>query len=1013
VFGDLLPLQSAWTLWRIPSRAAAFGVVIAAIACALPIATALPDQYVFDTFGSEFGLPQTNVTAVCQTRDGYLWVGTEGGLGRFDGVRFVAFKRSNTPAFVPNQSIRRLFEDAAGALWIGTESGVVRYREGKFEPAGLAGMIITGMAQDRTGRMWFGTEGHGVCTIDRGEVHSFAGDPAMLGANVRTVFVDSTNRVWIGFAHAAGALCFENGRFRYQAVGGAESRETFAIAEWPRGTLWFGTGRGLYRLADGGTVRVDRKNDLSNPQITDLQPAREGGLWVVAGSVMRLTDPESFGYAPVAQLPVSAPRSVIEDREGNLWVCAQFDGLVRARRTFYQLLNGTDGLPGNVVKAVSVDRAGNRWLAIQSHGVVRVAPDGAVTVLDREQGMPSQDPLSVCAADDGTVWAAFSTGLAAWRGTRTEVYPQYRSVRILFEDRAGGLWFGNDEALWLRRDGAIARVALGRAPSVVNAIGEGPDGAVYVAASSGGLFRVKSGTATCLGDGNGTLSGSVRALYVDGDGRIWIGSKGRGLGVWVDGRWFNPDALADAVTDHVSAIAEDTHGQLWLGTPSGIVWGPKQELLAAARGERPVPRLRLAGTEDGFRVTAASSHSQPTVARNGRTLVFATRRGVLAIDPDDVPRNQVPPPVNIERIVVDGRAVPLAGRLELAPDVRQLAIEYTALSFVSSARAAFRYKLEGYDRDWVEAGTRRLASYANLPAGEYVFHVIACNSDGQWNLIGASVRIRQIPHFYHTGWFAALVAVLVVASGLGAVRWSRRRLERELERMEQKQMLERERRRIARHLHDDLGASLTEIGLFAEAARRRALQPDATDDLLQLSSRVRGVVGSLDAIVWATNPANDSLDHVATYICEYFQSLFSRSTIRCRVDVGGDMPAYPLTPEQRTDLFLTAKEAMNNILKHSGAASAWLRMKMEAGRFELTLEDDGCGFDRATAAAGRNGVGNMRSRMEEIGGSFAIEPRPGGGARVAIALSFAGKSPRAARADATAPDAGRDRPTQS
>jgi signal transduction histidine kinase/ligand-binding sensor domain-containing protein len=951
-------------------------------------------QFIFDLFGTEIGLPQTNVTAARQTRDGYLWVGTEAGLGRFDGVRFVAFKRSNTPAFV-NHSVRRLYEAADGALWIGTESGVVRYRGGVFEHVGLAGMIVTAIAQDGRGCMWFGTDGHGLHTWKDGRFHSYEDDSAMLGRTVRSVFVDSSDRVWIGFARVPGAVIFENGRFQFRDIGGVLSREVNAIAEWPRGTLWFGCGRGLYRLENGQLDRADSESNLPNPQVTDLQPALGDGLWIVAGTVLRVTRAKPFAYTPMARLPTTAPRTVTEDREGNVWICAQFDGLLRARWMFYRTISTEDGLPGNVIKGVSEDTNGSRWLAIQGQGLTRVAPDGAVSVLGREAGLPSHDPLSVYAATDGTVWSSYSVGLSALRDGRAETFPDYRSVRVMHEDRRGNMWFGSDDALLMRSpDGRFERIAVadGR-PTMVNGITEGSDGSIYVATAPGGLSRIQDGRITTYPETNEFLNTGVRALYVDRQERVWIGIKGRGLGVWADGRWYNPNTLADAVTDHVSAIVEDRHGQLWLGTASGIMWAAKDELLAAARGERAPPRLRLAGMDDGFRVTPASSHSQPTVwpGRNN-ALLFATRRGLLEINPDYVPPNGIAPPVHIERVLVDGRAVQGTERVELAPGVRQLVIEYTALSFVEPRRVSFRYRLEGYDADWVEVGARRFASYANLPAGNYVFHVVACNSDGQWNETGDGVAIRQVPYFYETWWFAAIAAGVVLAIGFGLFRWSRRRLELELERMQQKHALERERHRIAKNLHDDLGANLTEIGLFAEAARRRTAVPEAIDDMVELSQRVRGLVGSLDAIVWAANPANDSLDRVATYICEYFQSLFVRSSIRCRVDVAGDMPAYPLTPEERTNLFLTAKEAMNNVLKHSGATQAWLRMKMDDERFRLVIEDNGRGFDPAAPEnTRRNGLQNMRSRIEELCGTFTIETSPGVRTCVVISISFAGK----------------------
>jgi signal transduction histidine kinase/ligand-binding sensor domain-containing protein len=957
-------------------------------------------QYSFDTFGPEVGLPQTNVTAVCQSRDGYLWVGTEAGLGRFDGVRFVAFTRSNTPALLANQSVRRLFEAADGSLWIGTESGVLRECDGAFENVGLGGIIVTAIAQDRSGHLWFGTENCGLYRYADGRFAPVTAELVPSTASIRALFVDSRDRLWVGVAHSPGVVVREGETFTRHDVGGRESRETFAIAEWPVGTLWFGCTRGLFRMRDGIVSRCDDGSELVNPQVTDLQPARGGGLWLVTGRVVRITSAEPFACVTLPRLPIATARTAIEDREGNVWVTAQFDGLVRARRTFYRMISVEDGLPGAVTKSVAQDTAGNLWVAIQNHGIARITPAGEVVVSAREQGLPSRDPLCLFVASDGTMWSGYSAGLVSVRDGRIDTHAEFRSVRVVFEDRSGTMWFGNDDALLMKRPGGtIQPVDLTRSPTMIHAITQAPDGAIYVATSPGGLFRLKEGQTKSYPQIDGVVAIGVRALYVDTDNRIWVGVKGRGLGV-VDGDvWLNPDALANAVTDHVSAIVEDQHGQLWLGTPSGIMWGSKAQLLAAARGYES-PRLRLAGMEDGARAMPASSHSQPIVWRsNTGTLLFATRRGVLEIDPDHVPSNPVTPTVHIEQVVIDGQSFNAHGPIELPPQVRQVAIEYTALSFVASARVGFRYRLEGYDRDWIEAGPQRTATYANLPAGRYVFHVIACNSDGEWNRVGDSLVIHQIPHFYQTWWFAALVGLAIVLAIVAAVRWSRRRLERELERMEQKQMLERERRRIARHLHDDLGANLTEIGLFAAAARDRVSEPNS--DLDELTDRVRGLAGSLDAIVWTTNPANDSLDHVATYICEYFQGLFARSVIRCRVDIDGDMPAYPLTPDQRTNLFLSAKEAMNNVLKHSGATEVWLRMRMEGERFQLCIEDNGHGFDPAALEhRRRNGLQNMRSRMEELAGTFSIETTPGRRTVVVISLSFAGKIPLSAAAEA-------------
>jgi signal transduction histidine kinase len=356
--------------------------------------------------------------------------------------------------------------------------------------------------------------------------------------------------------------------------------------------------------------------------------------------------------------------------------------------------------------------------------------------------------------------------------------------------------------------------------------------------------------------------------------------------------------------------------------------------------------------------------------------------------------NTVPPPVRIERVLLDGRPVDPADGIRISPGTRGIVVEYTALSFAHPNRVLFKYMLEGYDHDWVEAGTRRAAYYGQLPRGKYVFKVIACNGDGVWNEQGAKVAFVQQPHFYETGWFYGLIPFWVTGAAWGFARWSNHQLKSKLNRLEEKQAVEREkereRLRIARNLHDGLGANLTEIGLFAETVRRRAVSSELTKDMAFLSERVRGMTESLDAVVWMANPANDSLDRLSAYICETFEAVLRVSSIRGRQEVTGTIPSYPVTPEERSNLFLTAKEAINNLVKHSGATEAWLRIKMDGDKFCLSLEDNGIGFDPSSPdKSKRNGLANMRARVAELDGILVLNSTPGKGTSLSLSVSFA------------------------
>jgi ligand-binding sensor domain-containing protein/signal transduction histidine kinase len=949
------------------------------------------DEYAFDSFGMELGLPQTNVTVALQTRDGYLWVGTEGGLARFDGVRFVTFRKSNTPAFA-DHSVNCLYEDRAGNLWIGMEKGLIRYRQGVFERMGFETTAVTAVAEDRAGRIWIGTTGGGLNSWRDGQFTRYDQDPAMPSRSVRCLFVDSADRLWIGFKGGSGVVCYEKEKFRYYDGEGSIDRDTFAICELPQGTLWFANNHGVYRLKDKLLTRFTKDSGLVSIQVSDVQPARDGGLWVIDGALQRITDLDHFTGETIANIPSRNIRNVFEDNEGSLWLSAMAHGLIRMRHTQYRSTTAFGDFPENVIKSVTQDKDGNTWLAVQDGGIVRIAVDGAIKRYTSDDGFISLYPLAIFGASDGTVWTAFSSGLCARKNEVIQTYRDIRTVHVIYEDRQGNLWFGADDCLLLQdKSGRFRPVELnGRPVKSVQAFAEDGSGRIYLGTDEGGMYKYEDGKLAPLAAKNDRVIGAVRALLVDREGRLWVGMKDGGLGVLVDGQWLSSEALADAVADHVSAIAEDGDGRLWLGTPAGIMWASKDELLAVARGELRAPKMHNASIGDDFQFNPVSSGTQPTVWKTRHNeILFATRRGLLAIDPTHVLINQTIPPVHIEDVTVDGQRMNTANGIEVPAGARELVINYTALSFLQPRRVLFQYKLAGYEDDWVQAQTRRTAYYHNLPPGRYVFKVKACNSDGVWNELGDSIAIVQRPHFYQTWWFFGLGLAGVVGLGAGLNRWSHRQLAFRLERLEQRQAMEKERRRIAKSLHDDLGASLTEIGFFAETARRKSTLPETNDALAFLSERVRGLAGSLDAVVWAANPANDYLDQLVVYLAEMFQDFLRMSPIRCRLGVTGDFPNYPLSPEARSNLFLTAREATNNIVKHSGATEAWLYMKMEGDTFRLSIEDNGHGFDPAAPRnAERNGLANMRSRIEELKGKFWLESSPGKGARISICIQF-------------------------
>lgn len=953
-------------------------------------------QYSFDSHGLEIGLPGTVITSATQTRDGYLWVGTPSGLGRFDGVRFTGFSAPETPG-LPSDLIYCLREDRHGVLWIGTDQGLVRVENGRFVPAGLDKKSVRVLTEDDAGNLWAGTWGDGVYVLRHGRPEPFRPEGLPADLRVRTLFVDTQGRVWIAADRSRGLLRIDRpGVVRPFDGGEGLLGEVLTISEFPRGTLWFGTKRdGLFRLQDERLARQGAAEGIGSTPIYEIRPARGKGLWLAAGTLLYAPSAEQPVFAPIPGLPNRNVQAVCEDREGGVWLCAGSEGLTRMRELPYRLLSTRQGLPTDNVKNVSEDPQGGLWLGTQGPGVVQVGQDGAVTLHRGNPGPPDGETAVVYAARDGSVWAGAGSHLWIRRAGEWRQHPDLRSVRGLHEDRQGTMWVGTEtDGLFRQAGGKLTEVktTTGGRILLATSFAEAADGSMIVGTWRTGLWRVAADEVTARAWAPGLPAAEVRAVQVDSEGRIWTGLSNRGLAVWENGRWLAPPALIKALGSSVSAIAEGEAGRVWLGTLAGLMWAQKDELLAWMRAPVSAPPIHALPVGDEAGLIPVWSGAQPVVWRAADgDLLFATRRGVLAVDPRQAILNAVPPPVHVERIFVDRHPADAGAPVQLPPGTRSLGIEYAAPSFVQAERVHFRYKLEGYDADWIDADTRRAAFYGSLPPGQYTFRVRAANSDGIWNETGAGVAVVQLPYFYQTAWFAWLLAAGAVAAAWSLYRWSNRRLRRKVERLERERAMDNERRRIAQDLHDDLGASLTEIGLFADATRRTA-PPAEQAGLEYLAQRARALVGSLDAIVWSVNPANDSLDHLVRYVGELFQELFRSSAISVRLDLPDAVPQLPLSAEERSDIFLTTKEAMHNLLKHSGATEAWLRIRMEGGELRITLRDNGRGFDPATAAAaGGNGLANMRTRITRAGGRLEWRTRPGAGTEIVIVVSFRGR----------------------
>jgi signal transduction histidine kinase len=432
--------------------------------------------------------------------------------------------------------------------------------------------------------------------------------------------------------------------------------------------------------------------------------------------------------------------------------------------------------------------------------------------------------------------------------------------------------------------------------------------------------------------------------------------------------------------DTLSQVLEDNFGLLWFGASRGLFKLRRPEVIDFIEGRSARITPIVFGKSDGLAGFSAAANYQPSAwkARNGQ-LWFATRKGLVSTVPERQQPDERGPHVYLDSVVADGRPLE-RDSTSLPSSIKKLEFRYTAPIYISADKAHFRHRLEGFESDWVEAGELRVATYPRLTPGHYVFRVMAGNRDLVWSPTGASFAFDVLPAWWETraAWISALV---LGAVGLAAMvrHWSQRRLRQRLAELESRRRLELERARIARDLHDSLGASLTQAGMLAEELSEDCLGIDEMRETSgELANRVRLIARDLDAAVWAVSPKNDTLASLCAYLCQFFIEFFRDTPTRCRVHTSDDIPAVDLTPEVRHHLFLTAREAANNILKHAAAHEVQLTMRTRDSAFEMCIEDDGRGFDVASAATlERHGLRNMRARLAEIGGAIDIESEPG------------------------------------
>jgi signal transduction histidine kinase/streptogramin lyase len=995
--------------WVTPSASRIQGLLLGAFVVLQPAAAygldpaRLITQYGLDTWLTRDGLPQNSVKAIVQTRDGYLWLGTGGGLARFDGVRFTIFNRANTPG-LRDSRITALAEGADGSLWIGTGAGgLIRLKDGVFDAY-------------------------------RSEDDSSYEERSRW--QIRSISLGRDGTLWIGTS-GGGFRRFKDGRFGRLLM---DRHVVRGILEDRAGQLWVATSNGVFELSWIEPDRFQiRRHLLPDRIVNAFYQDRAGHIWIAArGGLTRVSGDRVTTFSAMAGFPSDAALSICEDRDGNLWIGTMGGGLVRLRGEHFDLLTVRDGLSNGFISALYEDREGSLWIG-SNDGLNRLR-DTAFTTITAREGLTADAVNSVVAGRDGTVWIGTEGG--GLNRLHRSAVTSYTVASGLPSNYIGALFEASDGSLWISGDSVVTHLRPGkirvytRADGVpegfVSAIAEDRHGRVIICGegplrelkhdrfvvyasqpsrteycysisrdrrgdlwfgTTGGLVHATDSGYRLYTTRDGLPDEGVHSVHYDASGAVWVATVS-GLACVKDGA-VTSFSKAGPLGEVVFEILADDAGNLWLHGRQGILKASTRDLEAYMAGKRRDVPITVYGLADGLKSTEYSvAYIQRAACRtpDGK-LWFATTRGVASIDPTVNRLNPLPPPIVIEAFVADERPIEARGPVRVAPGTGTFEIHYTGLSLLVPSRVRFAYQLEGLDPRWIDAGTRRVASYSRVPPGRYRFRVRAANNNGVWHETGAALDIDVSPYFYQTHWFRASVAGLLVLVAAGLHRVRVRRVEAQFS------VVMKERNRIAREIHDTLAQSLAAIGLHLTAiqhdrsAARRERQVENARRLVEAS------LAEARRSVWDLHPQYLDRGDLIAGLARMAADLGENANVR--VDLRTSGIVRRMSAEVERNLFRIAQEAVANAIRHAAPRQVGIELRFDRDRAHVRVVDDGRGFDPASPSEGF-GLTSMRERAAQIGATLQLESRPLAGTSVTVTIPVADGGPVMARPAAIA-----------
>ena len=939
------------------------------------------------------GLPQNEIRGITQTPDGYLWIATFNGLVQFDGVHLTIFNKK-TPGLSSNQ-FGSILRGRGGDLWLdSTDNGLVRYHNGVFRSyrrqRGIPTDVINGLLGNEKGDVWVLTDGR-IFRWDEASDYFTDIAPESPKLSYRNLIWDSPG-FWV--RQGKKLHCFIKGRFVDYALSDKMLKEVIWNAALDQsGTIWIETTGGKQiRITADNVSHIAEPNTVQNVTIH----GNHNNSWTLrVGSRLVRT----FEFVSSNQLVSIALWNFYEDKQGNLWIGTQDKGLYRLQKQSIRTYSKEQGLIDRDAYAIYQDHSGAIWIGAWHSGLSRFV-DGKFSNYTRADGLQGDLVTALSEDREGRLWVGAHGGISIFdhgRFHREEglILPDDAVVQAICQDKAGTLWFGTRLGLARYQHGMTQFFTTkdGLASDDVHVIVEGSNGDLWLG-GYGGLTRIHEGKMTRWSEKDGLPSNNIWSIYEDSEHALWLGTYDGGLARFQNGEFTSFSVKDGLFDDGVFRILEDSRGYFWISCNRGIYRVSKRDLNALASHELSTVTSVAYGKIDGMLTVQCNGGIWPSgvKTRDGK-LWFPTQNGVAILDPESVPHDQIAPSVMIESSVIDNVPAPLDTELSIPPGKDNVAISYTALSFVNAAQTRYKYRLEGLDSSWVDAGERRIAYYSHLPPGKYVFHVIAGNSEGIWNYTGKTLAITVLAPFYETWWFEMLM--LVAAGTFVAVLWRYRVSQLQHAQAAQqafsRQLIssqEAERKRIAAEMHDSLGQRLIVIKNLAHFLLRSKKNPPPNAAEMQIiteiSDETSAAIEETREISYNLRPFQLDRLGLTKAIEGMIRTTATASGIRFVTELDNIDDLFP--EELRSNFYRIVQESLGNIMKHAQATEVNVRLKRHPEKVILTIEDNGLGFapDERSAQSSHSGFGltGMTERASLLGGELKVRSTQGKGTAV-------------------------------